>query len=351
MPDDPDSDRLFAEVSKQLLGGVDQEAEQPRDDYFGLVADIVEDYRSFKPTAREIERSSLQKIAAAVCPNGQPAWFLGESELSWRQGLVSFCRPDAEDVFGEIASAHADSMMRIYGRWSDHELEMFHDPTLDPEQAQRRGAFLAPSLPIHKRELLSEASIGKILVPIHRAQMECRQILYRTIEDAHAGGRWLGFRPTGSGSYSLIRIGLGFDGGGDYSVDRYSYLKGFSYAEDEVDAGFWHRPPYPDQDHWLFLDTAQIDGSLRRVSLDESSSLSEDKTQDARRPGRPSGISYEHADAPYIELIKELVTGREGETVLGATRHVVGKHEANIAGNSRNAKIDRLRKRLNGWEG
>lgn len=97
MPDDPDNDGLYAEVLKQLLGGVDEEAQQPRDDYFGLVADIVEDYRSFKPSTRGIELSSLQKIVAAVCPNGQPALFLGKSELSWHQGPVSFCRPEGPE--------------------------------------------------------------------------------------------------------------------------------------------------------------------------------------------------------------------------------------------------------------
>ncbi|WP_299085398.1 hypothetical protein [uncultured Ruegeria sp.] len=298
---------------------------------------ILRDYAACALGKPKIDLAIFQDVIRRICPNGRLASALGEQSLQWHSGLASLCRPEIEGQVGAAAKLHQEHTQRLFLKW--REIDYRHESRYDspPEPGSKRpaprGTHLCPGLPIPDREFLSEAYLSQVLRPYASAEYECRQIFWRHLQDGHARGHWIGFMPTDAGAYVPMMPGTGFGTGGHYEIDRATYLHRFDKAESELGLeNYPHSDPYPGQDIWMFIGAEQL--------ADEMGAARSDKRLRSR--SHPRGFS--RFDREFVLFGVELFLCRSAASALDAAEKVVDSHGENIKGNSRSAKIERLRK-------
>lgn len=304
---------------------------------YGPFSEILQNYVDAPLPEARVDSAHVHELTEMLFPNGRPVSRLNGVGLRWHVGLASLCSIDSDGNIGQLASQHASCLFQMYKKWR----EIDDDGLAEPKYSDRalsaspklRGALLLPSLPIYDRERLSDTYIDLVLRPYARAKYECRQAFWEKLGRAHEAGCWLGFVPTSQGTFVPLLPGSGFDAAGSYAMDAQTYLKGMEYSADEVELPSWPRSSTrPDHDNWLFIEAGQLAGSF-------TPSLKEKTTR-----GRPKGTGY-NDDWAVDEAIGLFKSG-ECTSISNAANTVVDRHPERIKGNSRDAKVERLRKKI-----
>jgi len=324
---------------------------------FGPFSDIVQRYSETSPELQTIDPERYPELIAAICPNGVPTPQVEGHPLKWHRGISSLCNPHAEGVMGNVAAKHSEVLTEMYQRWSDLEGTEIGAPMYDGihrhEAAHTRGAFLNPSLAITNREDLSDTYINAVLRPYAQAVIECRVVLWRHLRSGHECGAWVGFQNTDMGTYSPLPPGAGFGPGRNYTINRTAYLQGFGYPDNEIGhENYPDLPPYPGQDHWMFIGADQLQNVL--PPKPDTPRSSQEVQLTPAEPTKPA-MPQEHAlprrgfarkDKEFV--LKGLDLFLSGQTLSAneTAKYLVEHHGEDIPGNSHEAKVHRLRKAI-----
>ena len=347
----------FKPLRQQFEGASGKSANLVRQ--FGPFSRVVKSYGFKKSGISQIDPEQLfnlnrlDELLRYVCPGGQPISEINGRRLDWRHGLVALCNPEVGTFVGSSALGHQKALFDLHAAWRKLEdTDLGHPMYVDrirSGSARRRGAYLAPGLPISHRERLSDHYINAVLRPFERAVIECRQLFWKQLKAGHSEGLWIGLRQTEHGTFAPIMPGSGFGAGRNYEIDRTTYLEGFALSEDEIDKGTYPQSqPYIGQEQWLFLGADQVPefqhGNVSTAF--KGHGVARQEAGVSTKLGRPPGTGFQKVDAPFVEKAVNLIQDDPRYNATSATRYVIEEFAADIPGASFEAKETRIRKQV-----
>jgi hypothetical protein len=303
-------------------------------DEFARFDEIVKQYSELPVIKPPVTAHELAKLTGELCVSGVLTVNWSERPVPWVEGLGTLCSKESPKALGQAASDHDMALCKLYKRWTQLEYDPDRVPMYQVQerisQPDIQDCQLMAFLPIERREFLSEEYVTAVLKPYVRAVYDCRQIFWEKLKEGHCNGAWLCFQPNDVGSYELLLPGTGFDGQGNYNIDRATYLSSFERGENEIPIrNYPHTAPGKGQDRWKFV--AVDDVLISPVGL-------------RKKRGRKEGSGFN--DDPFVQKALEHIETSQVSNANAAVKMVLEECEPEIEGASYDAKLDRLRKKV-----